>query len=150
MKDSLGLHSVEDVARTLGVHVRTVRRYLREGRLRGTKIGKQYRITPADLAALTGQAAAQPAPDPVRLHRVCEASTIVQIDAISTEESMRIATGVGAAIKGRDRSSGIPLRVETVYDPVRARLKVIITGSLATTTGLMRMLASAADRTHAG
>ena len=52
MKDPLGLYSVEAVAERLGVHVRTVRRYLREGRLRGTKIGKQYRVAAAALPQL--------------------------------------------------------------------------------------------------
>jgi hypothetical protein len=31
------------------------------------------------------------------------------------------------------------LRVDTVYDEVRARLKIIITGSLTTTVGLMKL-----------
>ena len=56
---------------------------------------------------------------------------MVQIDAISPEDAMRVVNGVGGAIKGRDRNTDTPLRVDTVYDEVRARLKVIITGSLA-------------------
>src|SRR5262245_49026159 len=101
MKDPLGLLSVEDVAWTLGVHVRTVRRYLREGRLRGTRIGKQYRTAAADLEALVGRPAGRPSSDDVSRHRSCEASAVVQIDAISPEDATRITEGVGAAIKGR-------------------------------------------------
>lgn len=135
--DALGLLSVEQVASTLGVHVRTVRRYLREGLLRGTRIGKQYRISAADLAQLTGTSV--PAQEPVRLNRHSEASTVVQIDAISREDAMRVMNGLGGAIKGRDKVSDTPLRVETVYDELRARLKVIVTGSLATTVGLLKL-----------
>jgi len=145
MKDPLGLYSVEAVAERLGVHVRTVRRYLREGRLRGTKIGKQYRVAAADLATLTGEADARTEPEKIPRHRSCEASAVVQIDAISPEDAMRITTGVGAAIKGRDKSSGVPMRVDTVYDPTRARLKIIITGSLSTTSGLLRMIQAYTD-----
>jgi excisionase family DNA binding protein len=141
MKDPLGLYSVEAVAQRLGVHVRTVRRYLREGRLRGTKIGKQYRVAAADLARLTGEAEVQqPEPEKIPRHRSCEASAVVQIDAISPEDATRITIGVGAAIKGRDKNSGIPMRVDTVYDETRARLKIIVTGSLSTTSGLLRMI----------
>ena len=135
--DVLGLLSVEQVASTLGVHVRTVRRYLREGLLKGTRIGKQYRISAADLAQLTGKAA--PAPDAVRLKRHSEASTVVQIDAISRDDALRVMNGLGGAIKGRDKVSDTPLRVETVYDELRARLKIIVTGSLATTVGLLKL-----------
>jgi excisionase family DNA binding protein len=134
------LLSVDQVAGQLGMHVRTVRRYVREGRLKAVRIGKQYRIAASDLAALTGQPApvAQP---PVSRLRHMEASTVVQIDAISPEDAMRVVNGVGGAIKGRDRNTDTPLRVDTVYDEVRARLKVIITGSLPTTTFLLQLVA---------
>jgi excisionase family DNA binding protein len=135
--DALGLLSVGQVASALRVHVRTVRRYLREGRLKGTRIGKQYRIAAADLMQLTGTPL--PTPEPVRLTRHSEASSVVQIDAIAREEAMRVMNGIGGAIKGRDKHSDTPLRVDTVYDEARARLKIIITGSLSTTVGLMKL-----------
>lgn len=138
--DALGLMSVEQVAATLGVHARTVRRYIRDGRLRATRIGKLYRIPAAELAAFTGRSFTGGLPDPIRTGRHCEASAIVQIDAIAPEEAMRVMTGVGGAIKGRDKISDTPLRVDTVYDETRARLKVIITGSLATAVGLLKLL----------
>jgi excisionase family DNA binding protein len=136
--DVLGLLSVEQVATALGVHVRTVRRYLREGRLKGIRIGKQYRIAAADLVQLTGTEAVL-AQQPVSRVRHSEASSVVQIDAIAREEAMRVMNGIGGAIKGRDKHSDTPLRVDTVYDEVRARLKIIITGSLSTTVGLMKL-----------
>ena len=138
VSDVLGLLSVEQVASALGVHVRTVRRYLREGRLKGTRIGKQYRVAAADLVQLTGTTAVL-AQEPVRRTRHSEASSVVQIDAIGREEAMRVMNGIGGAIKGRDKHSDTPLRVDTVYDEVRARLKIIITGSLSTTVGLMKL-----------
>jgi excisionase family DNA binding protein len=136
--DSLGLLTVEQVASALSVHVRTVRRYIHEGRLRASRIGKLYRIPVAELAAFTGHAVALP--DAIRLSRHCEASTVVQIDAIGPEAAMRVMNGMGGAIKGRDKISDTPLRMDSVYDETRARLKVIITGSLATTVGLLKLL----------
>ena len=53
---------------------------------------------------------------------------------------MRVMNGVGGAIKGHDKVWDPPLRVDTVYDPTRARLKVIILGSLTTTAGLLKLL----------
>ena len=74
----------------------------------------------------------------------------MQIDAITSEEAARITDGVGAAFKGRDKHSGIPMRVDTLYDEQRGRLKIIVTGSLATTTGLLRLIEGYADITRAG
>jgi excisionase family DNA binding protein len=141
--DALGLMSVEQVASALGVHVRTVRRYIHDGRIKATRIGKLFRIPAAQLSALMGRDVMQP--EPQRLTRHCEASTIVQIDAIAPEAAMRVMTGVGGAIKGRDKLSDTPLRVDTVYDESRARLKIIITGSLATTVGLLKLLEAYAE-----
>jgi excisionase family DNA binding protein len=120
------------------MHVRTVRRYVREGRLKAVRIGKQYRIAASDLATLTGRPLAPEAPVP--RHRQVEASTVVQIDAISPQDAQRVVNGVGGALKGRDRNTDTPLRVETVYDEIRARLKIIITGSLASTTALLQLV----------
>jgi excisionase family DNA binding protein len=131
--------SVDQVARQLGMHVRTVRRYLREGTLKGVRIGKQYRVSPADLAALTGQHPSG-AQAPIRLLRHVEASAVVQVDAISPNDAIRIANGIGGAVQGCNRSTNTPLRVDTVYDEGRARLKIIIVGDLTVAVGLMRML----------
>jgi excisionase family DNA binding protein len=134
------LLSIEQVAQRLGVGAKTVRRYVHEGRLKAVRIGKQYRIAVGDLAALTGQSTAAMAKDLVRRQRNVEASSVVQIDAIAPEDAIRVTNSIGAAIKGRDTASDAPLRVDTVYDETRARLKIIITGSLATTTTLLHLI----------
>ncbi|WP_141724717.1 helix-turn-helix domain-containing protein, partial [Streptomyces niveus] len=51
--DERELYSVGEVAERLGLHVRTVRNYVRDGRLKAVRIGKQYRISRADFEALT-------------------------------------------------------------------------------------------------
>ena len=47
--------SIEQVAEHLRLHVKTVRNYVREGRLKAVRIGKQYRIAASDLAAMMGR-----------------------------------------------------------------------------------------------
>jgi excisionase family DNA binding protein len=133
------LYSVDQVAQRLGLHVRTVRNYVREGRLKAVRIGKQYRIAREDLEALTGRPLDAPLRETVRRVRHIEATSIVQIDAVSPELAYRITTGVTGAPKGRDTRDG-PLRVDTVYDPERATLKVIITGSIANVTAMLPMI----------
>jgi excisionase family DNA binding protein len=140
MSPNPALLSVDQVATQLGMNVRTVRRYVREGKLKAVRIGKQYRIAASDLATFTGQPAPAAEPPVSRLRHI-EASTVVQVDAISPEDAMRLVRGVGGAIRGRDRNTDTPLRVDTVYDEVRARLKVIISGSLPTTTHLLQLVA---------
>ena len=129
---------MEQVADLLGLHVRTVRGYVRDGRLKAVRIGKQYRIAQADLDAFTGTESQ------VRRTRHVEVSSIVEIDAISREDASRIAMGaVGAAnTRGYQAQS---LRIESAYDEVRGRLKLIVLGDLTTTAELLRWIALLAE-----
>lgn len=128
--------SVEQVAEQLGLHVRTVRAYLRSGRLKGIRIGKQYRIAREDLAQLTGHGAAL---EPVVRHRHVDVSSIVQVDAISPDSVTRVTNMLMAAAKA-PREEEHPLRVDTAYDDERARMKVFISGGPETTISLLRLV----------
>ncbi len=136
------LYALDQVAELLGLHVRTIRGYVREGRLTGVRIGKQYRVGREDLEAFMGRPVTQP--DPVRRQRYTEVSSIVQIDAIGRESAERLGKTVLAAVRG-ERPGDQPLRVDTVYDEERARLKVIVTGGLATTVGLLRLIGAVTE-----
>jgi excisionase family DNA binding protein len=129
----LDMYSVEQVAEHLGLHPRTVRAYLRNGRLKGVRIGKQYRISHEDLNALTGRPSVL---EPVRRQRHVDVSTIVQVDAISPEAFGRITNMLMAGARA-PRDEDQPLRIDTSYDDERARLKVFISGSMDTTVGFL-------------
>jgi excisionase family DNA binding protein len=130
---------VEQVAAQLGLHVRTVRNYVRNGRLKGVRIGKQYRIARADLEALTGHRAAAPVAAAETTRRDVEVSSIVQVEAIDFDAASRVTNALMAAAKGRSEEDG-PLRIDTIYDPERARLKVIVIGSISAVPPLLKFI----------
>jgi len=133
------LYSVEQVAGRLGLHVRTVRNYVRDGRLKAVRIGKQYRITAEDLAAMTGRPAASFETEPIRRERHVEVSSIVEIDVISPEAANRVTNLLMGAANMR-RSPEERLRIETIYDEERGRLKVIVVGSMESNGSTFRMI----------
>lgn len=126
-------YSVEQVADQLGLHVKTVRGYVRDGRLAAVRVGKQYRISRDDLMEFTGGR-----PEPVRRTRHVEVSSIVQVDAISRESTDRLTTLVMAAL--RDETYDESLRVEAVYDEERASLKIIVIGGVRRTAALLNLI----------
>jgi excisionase family DNA binding protein len=134
------LYSAEEVAEQLGLHVRTVRGYVRDGRLRAVRIGKQYRITREDLEAFVGAPVVEP-PE-VGRHRHVDVSTIVEIDVVSPETAHRVSTLLTAV---RTHASEQPLRVETAYDEGRARMKVVVLGGLADTRHILEYLQAVLD-----
>ncbi|MEU4219781.1 helix-turn-helix domain-containing protein [Actinoplanes sp. NPDC026623] len=133
------LYSVEQVAELLGLHVRTVRNYVRDGRLKAVKIGKQYRIARADLAALTGEPAAAA---PGRRH--VEVSSIVQIDGIGAASASRLSTLLTAGAQA-PRPAPVPLRIQTIHDEDRSRLKIVILGGPAETADIVRLVGDLLD-----
>ena len=131
------LYTVDQVADLLNLHVRTVRGYVREGKLKAVRIGKQYRISGDDLAALTGQPASSFVREPVRRERFVEVSSIIEIDALPADLAGRLMTTLVAMAKGH-RDDDQSLRVESIYNEERARLKVILTGSIGTVTAFLK------------
>ena len=133
------LYSVEQVAERLGLHVKTIRNYVREGRLKAVRIGKQYRIAGEDLAALTGGSVPATPREDARRTRHVEVSSVVAVDAISRQDADRVMTLVMAAVNGR-REDDDPMRVQTVYDEERARLRILLLGGAQTSTELLRLV----------
>ena len=129
-------YSVEQVAERLGLHVRTIRTYVRDGRLPAVRIGKQYRIAHEDLEAFTGRPVPASPGETAGQQRHSEVSSIVEIDAISAETADRVTTLLMGAAAHR-RPEDEPLRIETAYDAERARMKIIVLGGLGVTARLL-------------
>jgi len=133
------LYSVEQVADLLGLHVKTVRTYVRDGRLKAVRIGKQYRIAREDLEVFTGHPVAAPARETARRQRHIEVSSIVQIDAISFDAMSRLSTMIVGSATGRPDDDQ-RLRIETFYDEERASLKIIVVGGLDSSAEMLKLI----------
>jgi excisionase family DNA binding protein len=129
-------YSLEQVAERLGLHVRTVRGYVRGGSLNAVRIGKQYRVTREDLEAITGQFGPRRT---LARHRSAEVSSVIQVDAVSQEMAGRITNHLLGAVK-TPRHDGSALRVDAIYDQGHAQMKVIVIGSLSVTAHIFGLL----------
>jgi excisionase family DNA binding protein len=138
------LYTVEEVAERLNLHVKTVRRFIRAGRLPAKRIGKEYRITAAALDEFAGT----PLPEqhPVARTRQVIVSSIVDVEAIGPDDSHRITTFIMASLNARRGESDFP-RVDSLYDTERGRLRMMITASPALTCDLVKTIAALAEGT---
>ena len=137
------LFTVDEVAERLNLHVKTVRRFIREGRLPAKRIGKEYRIPRAALEEFAGTAADPDDAAPPRTRQVL-VSSIVDVDAISPEDSQRITTLVMAGLNARRGEPDFP-RVDSLYDTDRGRLRIMITASPTLTCDLLQTIAALAE-----
>ncbi|MFD0899386.1 helix-turn-helix domain-containing protein [Actinomadura sediminis] len=136
------MYSVEEVADLLGLHVRTVRGYIRDGRLSAVRIGKQYRIAPADLEALTGRPAAPGGGTGAGAS--VEVSSIVEIDGVDRAAADRLSTLVLAAANTGGAAAD-RLRIQAVHDAGRRRLKFVVLGGAGPTADVLRLLEGVLD-----
>ena len=125
-------YTLDDVADRLGLHVRTVRNYVRDGRLGAVRIGKQYRVSHDDLRALTGGRAGG--------SRQVGVTSVVDVDGIDAAAAQRLAT----FITGLPRPAQAP-HVDVVHEPERDRLKVIVVGSVEANVELLRLVGAMAE-----
>jgi excisionase family DNA binding protein len=129
-------YSVDQVANLLGLHVKTVRTYVRDGRLKAVRIGKQYRIAPDDLEAFAGHPVAGTARETAPRHRHAEVSSIVQIDAVDPATMARLSTLITASVA----HGGERLHIEIVYDEERAGVKIILLGALDAAAEMLKII----------
>ena len=154
------LLSVVDVAVRLRLDPRTVRAYIRSGRLPAVRIGKQYRIRAVDLAAFVrdGRHAAgtvtpepEPEPEPETPEKSGEERP-AESGQVSTDAAVVLRIDAGS-MRARDRlvqmmnaigfSEGTAMHV--IAEPRSTRLRVLSSGSLAAAAGMLANTAAALD-----
>lgn len=128
-------YTLEEVAGRLKLHIKTVRSYVRDGRLKATRIGKQYRVARTDLEVFSGTT-----PPEIPRPGCVDVSSVVTIDPISRPQVLRLTDALMAAANSHKGRDSPPLRVETVYDESRAALKVILIGNATTTAHLLELI----------
>lgn len=135
-------YSPQQAAEMLGLHVRTVRRYLREGRLEAIQVGNRYRIPREALQAFAGHHLDGTSDDADRLR--IDVSSVVDLEPVSREAADRLtALLLGAAQRGPGDTAR--LRIDIAHDPERQRLKVIVTGPIAHTSAILALITTYAE-----
>ena len=124
------LYTVEQAAERLQLHPKTVLRMIREERLKATRLGKAYRISGADLDAAAGVARAETRELPDR------ATVIGDFGGLSPDVAQRLASTLTGML-GSHKVRQAPITVETAYDPVLRRMKVVATGAPEDTAALL-------------
>ena len=128
------LHTVQQAAERLKLHPKTVLRLIHEGRLKGARIGKSYRIQESDLRAFAGLAAGVP---PAQL--LARVTCVAEIEDVTLEQASRIANVLSAALVSNEARPQ-PLRMTTAYDPEASRLKAVLFAAPADAAAWLRLI----------
>lgn len=126
------LLTVEQAAERLKLHPKTVLRFIREGRLRATRVGKSYRIVASDLDAFAGVDASAAAKRTVRV------TSVLEVGDLDLDGAQTIATFLSAAIIGTQARPDA-LQLTTAFDGAARLLKVVVIGTPADTAQLLQL-----------
>ncbi|MGK9055599.1 helix-turn-helix domain-containing protein [Xaviernesmea oryzae] len=128
------LCTVDQAAQELALHPKTVLRYIRDGRLPATRVGKSYRILRSDLDAFAGFASGR-----AEKEMSARATCITEISEMTVEAAERITTFLQSIALTGDAGTP-PLHLQTAFDPVAKTLKVVAIGNPSDVGRLLEML----------
>lgn len=114
------MYSVEAAADRVGVHQRTILRFIQQGKLKAHKVGRQWRITAADLNSLLGESVQT---------KKAESSSVLDIPVSNDAEANRLNNLVMAALNSRSEDQYSP-RVDFLYNKDEGRVRFILWGSI--------------------
>lgn len=132
------LLTIEAVAEILSVHSRTVRRYIKEGRLPGQKVGGQWRVQAEDLRLFMGvdsfaEIANRPKADPesrtydnseeVRIR----VSSVIDVYVDSKEEALRLSGMIMAVMNSPHEDD--KARCDQIFYEEEGRVRFMLWGS---------------------
>lgn len=156
-------YTIDQVAELLGMHHKTIRKFIVDRQLKAGKVGKQWRISGQDLSVFlersggekdstdTGAALGlDDSPEltvefsamsrsPGEKMRKVKLSTVADIDEVDKEEYIRISNTLIAVANTGDAgldSSSVQIR----YDEKDRRLRIILWGSIASTGRMLETI----------
>jgi hypothetical protein len=111
-----------------------VLRYIRDGRLPATRVGKSYRILRTELDAFAGLARGWS-----ETGTGARTTCITDISDVAGEAAEQIATFLQSAAMSGDTGTP-PLHLQTAFDPLARTLKVVAIGVPSDVGRLLEML----------
>jgi excisionase family DNA binding protein len=138
-----GIFTVDQVAEMFGFHPKTVRRFIRERKLKARKIGGQWRIMEHDIKGfMGGETVERPETDSIKdvkgsrkglnrkIQKKVRVSSIVDVFVENKEEALRISSTILAAMKSKDPAYG-DARCDYLFDEHDMKARFILWGTPA-------------------
>jgi len=138
-------YTVDQISSMLNIHPKTIQRYIREGKLRASKVGKGWRVTGHDLSVFiegtsgTSEKVSPKHPGEKEQHtnkqltddindRI-KISAVIDIDVDDVDESIRIANMLTAVLNAKPQELG-KHTVNTQYIRLESKMRIMLWGGI--------------------
>jgi excisionase family DNA binding protein len=126
------MYTVHELAEILSLHPKTVRRFIREGKIKATKIGREWRVRKEDLRDFAHAELSTPLVDEpramTRLSDRVQVTAVIELDEGHSTEVSRISNSLIAALNSKDPRFG-EARYDLVYHPEVRKARFVISGT---------------------
>lgn len=136
-------YTVEKISSLLQIHPKTVQRYIRQGKLPATKIGKSWRVSGHDLSIFVG-ASDDSIVNSSRAISQITVSSVVDIDVPDMDEAMRIANAITASMNAKPPEYG-KSSLSVQFIPTESKLRLMLWGTAKFMETMMYILSQMID-----
>ncbi len=99
-------YTVEQISNMLNIHPKTIQRYIREGKLHATKIGKGWRVSGHDLSVFVENDNYEKPTSEKQSERNIIASSVIDINVDGKEDAIRIMNTLTASLNSKPPEYG--------------------------------------------
>ncbi|MFI8706017.1 helix-turn-helix domain-containing protein [Bacillus sp. NPDC077411] len=155
-------YTIDKIAEILGMHHKTIRKFITEGKLGANKVGKQWRISGHDLSVFMEKNNVSPNDKKISeepnidfatngevgniARQKINVSTVVDISDIDMDEYMRISNMLIAIMNCKDPKMG-KSTINMKYDEKMHRLRVMLWGNIDFIEGMLSSISMLVEQT---
>lgn len=156
-------YTIDKVAEILGMHHKTIRKFITEGKLAASKVGKQWRISGHDLSLFmeknnvninNKKASDESSIDFLTNGEVKETekqkinvSTVIDINDVDKEQYFRISNTLIAVMNCKDPKMG-KSTINMKYDEKENRLRVLLWGNVSFIEEMLKSISMLVEQTN--
>ncbi len=156
-------YTVDKVAEILGMHHKTIRKFIVEGKLSASKVGKQWRISGHDLSVFveknSGNTSDKNASEESNIDfftngevkdatkQKVNISTVADISDVNSEQYFRISNTLIALMNSKD-SKMEKSTINMKYDEKMCRLKVLLWGNISFIEEMLSCISILVEQTN--
>ena len=156
-------YTIDKIAEILGMHHKTIRKFITEGKLGANKVGKQWRISGHDLSVFmeknnvsinNKKISEESNIDFVTngevkdtINQKVNVSTVVDINDVDKEEYFRISNTLIALMNCKDSKMG-KSTINMKYDEKVNRLRVLLWGNVSFIEGMLSSISMLVEQTN--
>ncbi len=134
-------YTVAQVAQMLDIHEKTIQRYIREGKLNASKVGKSWRISGHDLSLfVNGNPTSLPDKSKSKEKKIM-ISSVIDIDVDTMDEAIMLVNMLTAALNSKQPEFG-KTTMNAQFIEQENKVRVMLYGNIKFTENILWVLAN--------